>query len=658
LADDAGFEEFMPCLRRGRAMSASARENGGQRGDGGGGGCWWNFGSHFAWAASLFLAGLGAKLGLIFACGRPLPYLDQWPGEAMELFVPYFSGHFSIATLFHPHNEHWIFFTRALDLALLRLNGQWDSLLEMACNAVIHCAGVAGFGWVMASLLGKRSWLVLWPALALDLALPFAWENTLWGFQSQFYFLLLFSWLTIWLLGLHPPGSVRWWLGAVTALAAVFTVASGFLASATVIALTALAAFKQRDWRRCAPTWGFCAAIVVLGLALKMSVPADHTTQAGNAVDFLRALGKSLAWPWALWPWYAPLNFIPLLMLGWICLRSPEPFKPGELLIFGMGMWATLQALAGAYARGIGGMAPAWRYMDSLSFIAIANGLAVVVLLTDYRPRLRFGPLPQIVLAAWAISCLCGLGFLANRVWARTLPDVVAERAAQLASTRAFMATNDRRVFETQPDGNRPVPNVDADVWLLQHPLIRPILPACAREALHLAPAQITSNAFVRNGWLLAAADAPTETSWGSYSAQQAAARGTFESQPVRKSELPYLEIPVAGDLGTEGLSLELVELNGGKVTEVRPSVPPGGEWVNVQVIAPAGEFKLVAKDDSDTKWFAFKEPRELGRWSFWTLKFLAGWKYFVILGAGGLLLNLARMFGKSSVSIDGQRNL
>ncbi len=634
-------------------MSAAGLEEHGSREAGRGAGHWWNFGSHFAWAASLFLAGFGAHLGLIFTCGRSLPYLDQWPGEAIELFVPYFSGESSIVKLlFSAHNEHHIVFTRAVELALLCLNGQWDSLLEMTCNAAIHCAGMAAFGWLMASLMGKRSWLVIWPVLALELALPIAWENTLWGFQSQFYFLLIFSWLTIWLLGSHQPWSARWWLGALTALAAVFTVASGFLAAATVIALTALVALKQKKgWLQNAPTWAFCGAIMALGLALKFSVPTDHTTQARTVSEFLRALGKGLAWPWAILPWYALINFIPLLLLAGMCMRTRGPVKPRERMIFGMGIWAGLQALAGAYARGIGGTAPAWRYMDSLSFIAIANGLAVYVLLTEYRSRFRFAPLPQLVLAGWTFGCLGGLGFLANRAWLKYIPDYVAEGEAQLASTRAFIATNDRRAFELQPDDNRLVPNVDADVWLLRHPIIRGMLPAAAREPLHLAPAQITSNAFVQSGWRLATADAPTETSWGSYSAQQAAARGAFESQPVKKSALPYLEIPVAGDLGVEGLSLELVELNGGRVTEVRPDAPPGGQWVNVQVKAPAGEFKVVAHDESDTKWFAFKEPREMGRWSFWTLRLLGCWKYFVVLGVGGFLMNLARTLRKSSAA-------
>ena len=267
---------------------------------------WWNFGSNFAWTASLFLAGLGAKLGLICKFGQSFPYLDQWPGEAMELFEPYFSGKSVLLSLIKPHNEHFIFFTRVFDLALLLLNGQWDGLLETAFNAVLHCAGIAGFGWALASLLGKKSWPLLWLVLFLDLALPFAWENTLWGFQSQFYFLIIFSWLTLWLLGLNDAFSARWWLGAFCGLAALFTVASGFLAAAAVMAVTGLAAWKQKaGWRRHLPTWGVCVIIIAFGLGLKMSQPTDHTTEAKSLVDFAQALGKGLAWPWALSPWYS-----------------------------------------------------------------------------------------------------------------------------------------------------------------------------------------------------------------------------------------------------------------------------------------------------------------------------------------------------------------
>jgi hypothetical protein len=607
---------------------------------------WWNFGSHFTWALSLFLAGFGAKLGLILSQGFSLPYHDQWPGEAVDMFIPYVSGKFSLTLLCTPHNEHWIVFTRIVDMILLSLNGQWDNILETTCNAMIHCAGVAGFGWVMASLMGKRSWLLIWPALVLALALPFAWENTLWGYQSQFYFLLIFSWLSIWLLGQNEPWSARWWLGMVTALAALFTVATGFLAAATVIALTALKAFKQRDCRRQVPTWGFCIAIILLGLLLKYSIGTDEVDKVHSAGQLLMALGKSLAWPWVILPWYAPLNLFPLLLLGWMCLRSPEPLKPRELLIFGMGIWAGLQGLAGAYARGNGGVGPVSRYMDSLSFISISGALAALLLVKDYRPRFRNGPLLYTTLACWILGCLGGLGWLTHWAWTEGIPDVSEERAAQTKASRAWVITGDPRVFLAQPADKRISPLA---AWLMAKPEIRSILPASVREPLHLEPAQITSNVFVRNGWRLTTPDEVTETSWGSYSAQQAAAQGTFESQPVKRSALPYLEIAVAGDLGAEGLSLELVELNGGKVTEVRPDASPGGEWVNVYVKAPAGEFKVLARDESDTKWFAFKEPREMGRWSFWNLRFLAAWKYFVALGVVGFLVNVVGMFRRSA---------
>ena len=615
-----------------------------------GGRRWWNFGSHFTWAASLFLAGLGAKLGLILSQGFSLPYQDQWPGEAVDMFIPYVAGKFSLTMLCTPHNEHWIVFTRIVDMALLSLNGQWDNFLEMACNAVIQCAGVAAFGWAMASLMGKRSWLLLWPALALDLALPFAWENTLWGYQSQFYFLFIFSWLTIWLLGLNKPWSARWWLGLPMALAALFTVASGFLAAATVMALTALVAFKQRDWRRQVPTWGFCVAIIALGLLLKFSVVNFDADKAHSAGELLRALGKSLAWPWVMLPWYAPFNLFPLLLLGWMCLRSPEPPRPRDLLILGMGIWAGLQGLAGAYARGSGGIGPAWRYMDSLSFISISGALATLVLLTDYRPRFRNGPWLCAALACWTLVCLGGLGWLTHSACTQAIPDAWDEKAVQTKASRAWVATGDPRVFLAQPVDKRISPLAG---WLMGQPEIRSILPASVREPLQVTPAQITSNAFVRDGWRLAVADDPTETSWGSYTAQQVAARGTFESQPVKSSALPYLEIAVAGDLGAEGLSLELVELNGGRVTEIRPASPPGGEWVNVQVKAPAGEFKMVARDESDTKWFAFKEPREMGGWSYWNLRFLAVSKWFVVLGVLGFLMNMVGLFGNQGGSVE-----
>ncbi len=598
------------------------------------GGRWWMPGSHFMWAVSLFLTALGAKFALILAKGFPLPYHDQWPAEAAEMFIPYLSGRFTLATLFEPHNEHWIIFTRMLDLGLFRLNGQWDSLLEMTCNAVLHCAGMAGFGWLMAVLLRKRSWLVIWPVLALALALPFAWENTLWGYQSQFYFLQTFSWLAIWLLVAHQPWSARWWLGAAAALAADFTMAPGMLASATVVALTMLAAWKERNWRRHVPTWAVCGVMIGLGILLKESLAVDDVDKAQSLHDLLLAFGKSMAWPWVTLPWYALFNLLPVLLLAWVCFRSEEPLKAGEYVILGLAIWTGLQALAAAYARGNGGPGPAWRYLDSLSFIGISGALAGYVLLKQRRSGPRMFPWLVLLLAGWAVSGLAGLGVLTQQAWTVAIPDNVAEHSAQLKASRAWVATGDPRVFLAQPKDMKIAPLA---AQMMSDPHIRAVLPACVREPLAVEMATNSGNAFVRSGGM----NGDPDVKWSSETAR---GQGTFESGPVKRSALPYLQIPVRGDLDEEGLSLELVDLKSGAVTKVRPSGPTGEEWVNVDVKAPSGEFKIVAKDDSDTKWFAFQEPRELGRWSFWTVKLLGCWEWMVGIGVVVFLVNVVEL--------------
>src|SRR4051794_40319006 len=93
-----------------------------------------SWGGDLAWAASLLLIGLAAKLRLILEIGTPFPYHDQWQAEAIDLFIPYFNHHFTLATLFQPHNEHRIVFTRLCELGLLLANAQWDGLLEMVVN--------------------------------------------------------------------------------------------------------------------------------------------------------------------------------------------------------------------------------------------------------------------------------------------------------------------------------------------------------------------------------------------------------------------------------------------------------------------------------------------------------------------------------------------
>lgn len=625
---------------------------------------------------SLFLVSLGARLWLIHKFGTALPFWDQWE-EARVVYIPYSEGKLSLADLFSAHNEHRILFTRIYSLALLLLNGQWDGQLQMVGNAVIHCVTLAGLGRLMFRWVDKQYWILLWLPLVLVIALPFGWENSLAGFQSQFYFLLVLSLLTLWLLGLHPPGSLRWWCGVMAAVMALFTVASGFLAAAAVFVLVALRIWRRpKGWKQQAPTLAVCAAVVVAGLLLKADVRHHHLLQAHSAGEFLTAIGANLAWPWIVIPPFALLNLLPLAVLAWIYLRTREN-DDGMEMTLALGLWAILQGAAAAYARGAEGKPPGWRYMDSSSFILVADCCAMGVLLgrqwlapraaghsrfSIFRPsKWLVCPARPVLLTAfsvWGVTCGAGLALLTARAWQVDIPERELYYRAQLKHTRAFMATDDPGVFSNKPKSQLPyyqgdplAPRLRYDAeWTVEYlrkPVIRDLLPACARLPLAVQPNPAATAGFVTNGFRLARPEPPTELAWGSWCAQGSAGRGTFESLPIQKSRLPYLEIPVAGTLGEQNLSLELVELVTGRSIVVEPPRVPGDKWRNCYVRAPSGEFRILAHDTSGTGWFAFKAPRELGRLSFWAIRTVDVWEYLLFAGLGLFLFNLITLYGR-----------
>jgi hypothetical protein len=242
---------------------------------------------------------------------------------------------------------------------------------------------------------------------------------------------------------------------------------------------------------------------------------------------------------------------------------------------------------------------------------------------------------------------------LTSRAWRIDIPERQLFQRAQLQLVRAFLATDDLNVFNHKPrsqltlyqgDPYGPQPAYEAqwEVEYLRNPLIRSILPACARSPIEVKVNPEATRGFITNGVHLARKEPPAEASWGTWTSLGPAQAASFESLPVRPSGFPYLEIPVAGNLGgNTNLSLELVELATGKRIPVGPGMPPGGEWFNCYVRAPAGEFKIVAREVNGAGWFGFKAPREVGRLSFWAVQTLRAWWYVLVTGLALFVFNL-----------------
>jgi hypothetical protein len=595
---------------------------------------------HLRWMLSLFLVGLGAKLWLIHRFATPLPFLDQWDADARGLFLPYFNGNLTFKHLFQPHSEHRVFFTRIYNLALQLMNRQWDGQLQMVGNAIIHCGAIAGLGGLLAHQMGKRVWPYIWLPLALALVLPFAWENTLAGFQSQFYFLSILSMLTIWLLGLSPALSLRWWLGVATGFAALFTTGSGLLASAAVFALVVLQILKSwRIERQQLFTLGICILIAGTGLLLKKEVPSTAYLKPHSRYEFVMALCKNLSWPY-----YSDLGFdrpltllLPLSFLAWMYFKSPGKDVAADLMILGIGVWVSLQCLAVAYARGVDGMGPVSRYMDSSSFAMMVGALSLVRLLTYHAPNMWSATYVAITgfATVWAVFCAWGLYDLSMGAWCDEIPDRVYYQRMWLKTTRAFIATDDVRALQKKRTMEVAYPNSNMFAGTLRNPKIRTILPACVREPLKIVQNETKTSGFTREAGIKILTDTPVGPYWIATNPGS-----KFESLPIAPGALPYLEIPVAGYLNSVGSMLALQDLTTGRITPVTPPDKSSDVWQSVYVKAPAGKFKILAASGT-RDWFAFKEPRELGRLSYWATKLLAVWKWVFWFGLGCLAVNM-----------------
>jgi len=280
-----------------------------------------------------FLLLFGARLNLIRHHGHWIPYWDQWEAEAAELYHPFENGHLHAADLVRPHNEHRILWTRLLGLLAYRLNGGiWDPLLQMVLGGAIHALALV---LLLATLRRELPGHLFPPLLlfSLTLLIPFGAENALWGFQSQFYLLLLFGLSAIRGMTATAPLTTGWWLGFLALVAAFFSVASGFLAGAAVAACHALQMLAQRHWSwRHAAAIGLLLAYILAAFTFTPVVAGHAYLKASGFRDFILTFAQALAFPFYETPAMAlPMQAPVLGLLAWMLLfrrppqRSPIP---------------------------------------------------------------------------------------------------------------------------------------------------------------------------------------------------------------------------------------------------------------------------------------------------------------------------------------------
>ena len=571
------------------------------------------------WTLGLFLLVFSAKLLLIREYPLTAPYLDQWDGEARAVYSPFGTCGLTWGEMFNLHNEHRVFFTRLLALALLLANGQWDPRLQQVVNAWLHSLTavlVATIFWVANRRRGLD--LIVF-TLALACTLPFSWENTLEGFQSAFYFEVLFSLLALWLTTSSRAATVPWCLGWACAVCSLVTAAGGVLVPVAIAGILALRLWRDatRDWRDAMSTFAMAVGVLGLGVAIA-SPPLPHHTgfRARTIVEFAGALARNLAWPWVDHPLLSMVLWMPVAVLIVIGFRRKAGPTPLEEWIAGLGLWVALQTAAVAYGRGAGAPPPAPRYQDFLSLGFVANTMAIASGVNLTRAGTLTRRAAAGALAGWLLAAAVGMGRLADAAVA-DLKEWRPRWSAQALNVRRFVVTDDASALASSGPFDFPYPDARSLIPMLRDPYVRRILPPSTRAPVHVDARPVTDAVFVAGGTFPGVPIEPLARVWGTYSSQGNLAEGRFESEIVAPCEIGgRLRFPVAGYLGLPGESLAIKTIGLSRESRVEPATVAGEHWADVDVACPAGAYRLVAEDARPDYWFAFQEPVEVGRWS------------------------------------------
>jgi hypothetical protein len=421
-------------------------------------------------------AAAGMKIWLIRAYGMPLPFWDQW-AEAADVYQPALAGSLAPLQWLGFHNEHRIVFTRLTAYALFAATGRWDPILQMLCNALLHSATLGFLAFALARSLGARFAAAFAMIAAALMLVPFAWENTLWGFQVQFHALILLSLVCIWLSHAAPAFSVRWIAGLAVGLLAYLTMASGAvtLLAAAAVAFAQVAAGSRRGRRELAAI----GLQVVLALALVLDA-AMHSAPAGarSISAALTGIALMAGWPATAAPLPVPMAFVaavliqaPLLWLLVTLLIARAQLADRRWLPVALGLWVGTQIVVIALGRS-GSLVLASRYLDILAVGVIANAACLFALLQRANGR----ALGAAAAALWLLAVVLG-GAKGSTTIAG---DVAARRASnvtQMENLRGYFVSGDFARLKSIPHFGLPFPVAEPLRGVLDDGAIRKILP-------------------------------------------------------------------------------------------------------------------------------------------------------------------------------------
>lgn len=449
-----------------------------------------------------FLIAFGVKLALLGYAASPVPFADEWDGEAAYVLKPFLEGQLHIWDLFRPHNEHLMPLTRLLALASFRIAGYWDVVFQMIVNAAIHAFAIVFIGYFLSKPVTKHLQPIVWLLCVIVASIPYGWENLLLGFNTHFYLLILFSFVAFagltWAKAWSPP----WFIGTAFAIAACFNMASGALTLA-VAAVVALLQCVRGERRGAGELFGI-AAHVVLTAAMLFVMPhlSGNEFQAHSVGDFMGATATLLSWPTR--PPFGLVTYAPVLILFFTLFRSRAALADGRWSIIAGSGWVAAQVCAIAIGRANGFLLSS-RYFDALQIGMMINLASVFVLLSMRVSQQSLIRRDGLAFAGWGIFLCVALALSAVSLGKQI--DARRQSAmTEAVNLRAYLATGNvsHLAHKSVEEIGYPVPE-RLRAWL-DDPTIRQILPPTLKSEEPTGLVEDAKNAllFALPPWLMA----------------------------------------------------------------------------------------------------------------------------------------------------------
>lgn len=562
-------------------------------------------------AVSLMLVAMGLGLGWIGATNSDLPPVGEFVREMRDVYRP--AGQREAFGWTAVVREHYAA-AHAWRLGWLSLNGQWDERVLATGALALEALGLAMLLFFLARSV-RRWWqrlILAGGALAFMALSPLAPRPV--GATTWSGGLVVLSLLH---LGLMTSASRRrwvWWLGLVCGGLNVLAATAGIASGVALVAWGALNAVREggagRERRR---LLGANGGLVAGGFLL-----ATVRNANASGPGFFHALMSAWSWPFGH-PLLAAVVWAPAIVSLGRWMKKREEFSALALLVVWLLMQAVVLAVPGANVAAAGA--------EILMAAVIVNAACFAALPREGR---RW-PTRNVMLAA--LWCIVVGDALLNPAAGRVpgLAGPAAEAPVTVALRRMASGGDAEALRKTGAVSESEAQELQREFG---DPAVRGLLPGSIRPPLAVKQENVAASVAFRND---GAPDLPGRDDLpavGTWSASGATATGEFVSAPMQSTSA-LLRIRICGELRPPATSLVLRTAEGEEIAPLEGTLVSNERWKRVSFPTPRGEFRLVARDTSQTAWFAFTAPQELGRMSWLAGKLVRTWVWWLAAGLG-----------------------